>query len=242
MQHMDEWRPSRILAPVLDFFVPDACPVCASALPEAGRDLCEGCAGSVRPLPTPRCTQCGGAADSALEVCGECLRIGRRPWRHAVSVFPYGDTVRELVHRLKYGHQPYLAKLLGRRMGQAWQEHGTGVPDTVVAVPLHWWRHWRRGYNQAALLAEEVSQVLGLPLLPALRRQRATRRQALLDIDRRKANVKGVFAPHPRWSVRGRHVLLVDDVLTTGHTLGEATRTLLAADALAVSVLTAARG
>jgi ComF family protein len=159
-----------------------------------------------------------------------------------VSVFPYGDTVRELVHRLKYGNQPYLAKLLGRRMARAWQEHGTGVPDTVVAVPLHWWRHWRRGYNQAALLAEEVSQVLALPLLPALRRSRATRRQALLDIERRKANVRGVFAPRPRWSVRGRHVLLVDDVLTTGHTLGEATRTLLAADALAVSVLTAARG
>jgi ComF family protein len=181
-------------------------------------------------------------ADSALAVCGECLEIGARPWRHAVSVFPYGGTVRELVHRLKYRDQPYLARFLGRRMAEAWQEHGTGVPDAVVFVPLHWRRRLGRGYNQAALLAEEVSEALGLPLLPALRRTRATQRQALLDIDRRKANVKGVFAQRSRWPVRGRHVLLLDDVLTTGHTLGEAAETLLAADALAVSILTVARG
>lgn len=231
-----------MVARMAGFFVPDACPVCAGALPGAGGDLCPGCATLLVELPLPRCSQCGGAADSALAVCGECLRNGPRRWRHAVSVFAYGGTVRDLVHRLKYGGQPYLARFLGRRMARAWEAHGTGVPDAVVPVPLHWWRRLRRGYNQAGLLADEVSQVLGLPLLPALVRTRATRRQALLDIDRRQANVRGVFALRPRWSVRGRHVLLLDDVLTTGHTLGEAARTLHAAGALAVSVLTAARG
>lgn len=224
------------------FFVPDACPVCAGAMGTASGELCPDCARLLVELPEPRCGHCGGAADSALEVCGECLRIGARPWRHAVSVFPYGGVMRELVHRLKYGGQPYLARFLGQRMARAWTTHGTGVPDVVVPVPLHWWRRLRRGYNQAELLAREVADTLGLPLMPALVRTRATRRQALLDIDRRQANVKEVFASRPRWSVRGRHVLLLDDVLTTGHTLGEAARTLHTAGALAVSVLTAARG
>jgi ComF family protein len=227
---------------MVGFFVPLACPVCAGAVPGPAGELCAACAETVRELPLPRCRQCGGAADSALEVCGECLRIGSRPWRHAVSVFPYGGTVRDLVHRLKYGDQPYLARFLGRRMAAAWETHGTGVPEMIVPVPLHWWRRLRRGYNQAALLAEEVGVHLETPVVPALVRTRATCRQALLDIDRRQANVKGVFAPRPRWPVRGRHVLLVDDVLTTGHTLGEAAGTLLAAGALAVSVLSTARG
>ncbi|MBT3290130.1 MAG: ComF family protein [Victivallales bacterium] len=232
----------RIVGSVLGFLVPDACPVCARAMPEPGGDLCAGCAVSLRELPSPRCSQCGGAADSALAVCGECLQTGARPWRHAVSVFAYGGTVRDMVHRLKYGKQPYLAGFLGRRMARAWQAHGTGIPEVVVPVPLHLWRRLRRGYNQAGLLAEQVAQAIDVPVVPALVRARATRRQALLDIDSRKANVKGVFAPRPRWSVAGRHVLLLDDVLTTGHTLGEAARTLCEAGALAVSVLTAARG
>lgn len=224
------------------FFVPDACPVCARAVPGPTGEVCPACAAALRELPRPRCNQCGGAADSALDACGECLCIGARPWRHAVSVFAYGGSVRDLVHRLKYGDQPYLARFLGRCMARAWEEHGTGVPEILVPVPLHWWRRLRRGYNQAALLAEEVAPALGVPVLPALARTRGTRRQALLDIGQRQANVKGVFAPRPRWPVRGRHVLLLDDVLTTGHTLGEAAGTLLAAGALAVSVLTAARG
>ncbi len=232
----------RIGGMAVGFFVPEACPVCAGAAPGPDGELCAACAEGLRELPRPRCGRCGGAADSALDACGECLRLGPRPWRHAVSVFPYGGTVRDLVHRLKYGDQPYLARFLGRRMVRAWEEHGTGVPEIVVPVPLHWWRRLRRGYNQTALLADEVGAGLGIPVLPALVRTRATRRQALLDIDRRQANVRGVFAPRPRWPVRGRHVLLVDDVLTTGHTLGEAAGTLLAAGALAVSVLTTARG
>ena len=225
------WRGvlGRIGENALDFLVPPACPACGRTLPAPGEDLCAGCAAVLRELPLPRCGQCGGAADSAVEVCGECLHEGPRPWRHAVSVFPYGGAVRDMVHRFKYRRQSYLAGFLGRRMAKAWEAHGTGVPELLVPVPLHLWRRLWRGYNQAGLLAAEAGRILGLPVVPALLRTRATRRQALLDIDRRKANVRGVFASRPRWSVAGRHVLLLDDVLTTGHTLGEATRALRAA-------------
>jgi len=146
-----------------------------------------------------------------------------------------------VVHRFKYQGQTFLAPTMATAMVRNWQCHGTGSPDVVVPVPLHWTRHLLRGYNQAALLAERVADDLGLPCRAGLRRRRRTAQQAMLDFERRQQNMDRVFDAASE-GVSGHHVLLVDDVMTTGATLAAASVALTNADAAAVSVLTVARG
>ena len=113
--------------------------------------------------------------------------------------------------------------------------------DCVVPVPLHWHREYQRGFNQA----REIARYLGPPLVEALCRRRATRAQVELAADRRRANVAGAFVARRRWlsgpSVRGKKVLLIDDVSTTGATLEACAQVLKASGASAVFALTAAR-
>lgn len=180
--------------------------------------------------------------DGVLAKCADCLTESVRPWIDAVSVFRFRDMPRKLVHRFKYGGCTYLAPFLGSRMAENWQEHSTAAVDLVVPVPLHWRRLWSRGYNQAGFLADIVGDALGLPVRKALRRVRATDRQALLDINRRRRNIKGAFGTRSKQWIDGRNVLLIDDVITTGSTLSEAVETLLDGGAQSVAILTCARG
>ena len=123
-----------------------------------------------------------------------------------------------VVHALKYGGRPGLADALAGRLARALP--GTLAPDLVSAVPLHPARRRERGYNQAGLLADALSDVLGAPRLEGvLERVRPTRPQARLAPRARRENVADAFlVRRPRW-LEGRHVLIVDDVMTTGATL-----------------------
>lgn len=223
-------------------WMPALCPLCRAAVRPAGAVACDACLDALAVLPRPRCPACGGGRDGVLAQCSECLQFGERPWQHAVSAFVFRDAVRQAVHRLKYQGDPAVVPVLAAAMAADWQEHGREAVDVVTPVPLHWWRQCCRGYNQAELLARQVAGRLGLPCERLLRRRRHTAQQARLAAEARPANVQDVFARRRGARIAGRHVLLVDDVLTTGATLGEAARVLTAAQAAKVSVLTAARG
>ena len=163
---------------------------------------------------------------------------------------PYEGRLRDIIHAFKYDQRRSLARPLAALMREA----GRGVlegADVVVPVPLHWWRRRRRGFNQAALLAEH----LGLPVRHALRRGRWTSPQAGLHAAERRTNVAGAFglAWRDRWPrvraaaglvprpLAGLIVVLIDDVTTTGATGEACARVLRAAGAREVRVLTAAR-
>lgn len=237
------WRGAgRIVTAAGRELMPALCPLCRAVPRPAGATLCGACRDALAALPAQRCTLCGGGQDGVLEVCSECLRFGERPWGHAVSAFPFRGAVREAVHRLKYQGGTAVVPFLGSAMAENWRQYGCSGPAVIVAVPLYWTRQWGRGYNQAELLARYVGAELGLPCERLLRRRRRTAQQAMLDMDARRRNVRGVFAAARRARTAGRRVLLVDDVMTTGATLGEAARTLGDAGVAAVSVLTAARG
>ena len=230
------------LAAARDEMMPALCPLCRAVPRRAEECACAVCREALGGLPRPRCPLCGGGRDGVLEVCSECLQIGVRPWAHAVSAFPFRGAVREAVHRLKYQGGTAMVPLLGSAMAEDWRRYGQGEPEVIVPVPLHWTRQWGRGYNQAELLARYVGGELGLPCERLLRRRRRTAQQAMLDRAARRGNVRGVFAQARGARAAGRHVLLVDDVMTTGATLGEAARVLGDAAVATVSVLTAARG
>jgi ComF family protein len=156
---------------------------------------------------------------------------------------PFVGTVRRALHDLKYAGEQRLAEPLGRAVARRWARAAAGG-DLIVNVPVHDARLRRRGYDQAALVAQVAARELGLPHAPILRRTRATTAQFDLGRDDRAGNVRGAFAladGAPPHALLGRWVVLVDDVVTTGATLSACARPLLDAGALGVSAIAVAR-
>jgi ComF family protein len=160
----------------------------------------------------------------------------------AVSGFEFGGEIREIIHRFKYQGHVCLAPFLAESMCLNWARFGAGLPDVMVPVPMHRWKELWRGYNQAELLARQISQLMNLPLCCGLRRTGRQRQQAQLRVEERQENVRNAFRATSTGRLADRHVLLVDDVFTTGATLTAATVALRAAGVRQVSVLTVAKG
>jgi ComF family protein len=188
------------------------------------------------------CRACGTPFQNRfpLDEEGRCAlcRNGLRGFDAAYCYGVYGGVLRRLIHLFKYRKvrsleaplADYLLRTLPREVRF----------DAIVAVPLHWRRRWRRGFNQCELLAREVSRRTGIPVAKALRRPRASKAQAGLTLAARRHNVKmGSFSVAA--DVAGQSVLLVDDVLTTGSTAAACALALKRAGALRVSVITVAR-
>jgi ComF family protein len=171
--------------------------------------------------------------------CALC-RSGLRGFDAAYCFGSYDGTLRELIHLFKYGGISTLARPLGGFLSAALPRDERF--DAVVPVPLHWWRRWRRGFNQSELLAREIARRIGAPMSAALRRVRPTPAQAGLSNAARRRNVAGAFrARRASKALTGRNVLLVDDVMTTGSTAAACASVLKRAGAARVALLAAAR-
>lgn len=149
-------------------------------------------------------------------------------FERVICLGPYDGLLRELILRLKQAAGEGVAEVLG----QLWVEHSRDRlrelgGDFVIPVPLHWRRRWARGYNQSAILADCLARNLGLPCRPRwLRRIRFTPSQTEQSASTRRDNVRDAFRACPHPALKGRTVLLVDDVVTTGSTASEAARAL----------------
>lgn len=233
-----------------DLVFPPFCPLCRARL-DAGRHdpLCARCWQGLERLEPPYCRICGrplpslepGRASEGSP-CEPCRRR-RPPYAYARAAALYGERVREALHALKFGGRAALARPLGDLLAAAGDRM---VPrpavDCLVPVPLYPSREAERGFNQSLLLARRVARRWRIRVeARALRRTRATRAQTELGPAERRRNVRGAFALARPATVAGRHVLLVDDVFTTGATVSECARVLVAAGARAVGVLTVAR-
>ncbi len=177
-------------------------------------------------------------------VCQACTERPPR-YRKARAALHYNQIGKDLVTGFKYRHALWLEPLLIDLLEAAVLGHFSGdVYDAVVPVPLHPVKRRERGYNQSALLAAGLSRRLGLPLMGGrtLLRLRPTPSQTRLTARQRLTNVKGAFGTLRPAAWTGKRVLLVDDVMTTGATVSACAEVLLNAGAVAVDVLTVARG
>jgi ComF family protein len=223
----------------LDFLLPASCLACGSVAGGLGLGLCAACLRRLREAPQPACNVCGRAVPGGQR-CGQCLDrdVG---YRRLLAGWLYTAPCDRVLTALKFRGLEYLGADLARRLARRFRGDLTRC-DLVVAIPLHWSRRLRRGYNQAERLASPLARELGLPLVPALRRRRRTRPQTSLGRGERLAALTGAFVLG-RQAARlgGAEVILVDDVATTGATLAAAAATLLAAGARGVTALVAAR-
>ena len=171
-------------------------------------------------------------------LCALCRR-GLRGFDAAYCFGSYEGVLRELIHLYKYGRIKTLAKPLGDLLAQALPRDERF--DAVVPVPLHWRRHWQRGFNQSELLARRIARSSGIPVVNALRREKPTATQASLSITGRGRNVTGAFKCKRTSLMEGRRILLIDDVMTTGATAASCALALKRAGAFRVALLTVAR-
>lgn len=197
-------------------------------------------------LAPPRCAACDAPVALMAAFCPACAETTERARdadSDAVAAFVYGGAIARAIARFKYEQRPDLARPLGDLLWRAVQPRARALGGSIVVpVPLHRARLAERGYNQAALLAARIARPLGAPLLPlALARIRDTSQQAKLDRTARLANMALAFRVRAPARVRGRPVLLVDDVWTTGATLGACARVLLEAQASSVTLAVVAR-
>jgi ComF family protein len=216
-----------------------------AALDLAFPATCSGCGREGQPL----CAACLPALDARLALPGG-TPIGLAadlpaPLLQLEWCAPFAGPIRDALHDLKYAGERRLAEPLGAAVARRWCRVGTGA-EVVVPVPVHAERERQRGYDQAALVAAVAARELGLPYLRALERGRATIAQFELGRDERGANVAGAFRLRAgergvAAAVRGRWILLLDDVVTTGSTLAACGRTLVDAGGLAVSAIAVAR-
>ncbi len=203
---------------VLDLVFPPRCQVCgaADAFP-----LCGECWARFPRISWPVCDVCGRPLRGPPDLVFTCVPCRRRREPLRVRAFGrYDGPLREAVHALKYRGKLGLVEPLGRGLAEvAAQDPRLSGVDAIVPVPLHPRREGQRGFNQAEELARVVSVQLGRPVRKALVRVRDTPSQTELDEDQRRRNVREAFAVRGR--VDGLRLLLVDDVVTTGSTLGE---------------------
>ena len=228
-----------------DLLLPATCGACAAA--EVAADgLCGPCGQRLLAMVAlPYCPRCGATVGPNIPVredgCAACPpTLGR--FAQVIRLGPYAPPLRQAIRELKYRRLEALLGRLGELLAMAVEARlGEYPADVVVPVAMHWRRRWSRGFDHAAALARRLARRLDLPLGNELVRVRHTPPQARLSRTARIEMIRGAFAVRSAAAIEGAHVLLVDDVTTTGATAGEATRMLLNAGALRVTLVVVAK-
>lgn len=229
-----------IIAQVFKRLWPGYCILCRTASHTA-RDLCleceallprifRGCHSCAIPLPV----------ESQKDYCGDCLQ-SVLIFHQARALFVYSCPIDQLIMDLKFNYQLVVAKVLGELMADKMQEsYGSSLPNVIMPIPLHLQRLRERGFNQALELARPISLALGVPLdYHSCRRPKATDPQTGLSAKVRAQNMRRAFTVHK--DLTGQTICLIDDVMTTGHTVNAASRALMKQGATKIDVWCCAR-
>lgn len=228
---------------MVDFALPARCPGCGTITVEQDQ-FCTTCWQKLQLLSQPACATCDLPLPFSGHEGAQCASCMADPPRHSgiKAAVAYGDIARDIVLQLKHGGKIGVARLVAYML----RRHLDAIPEQalIVPVPLHWTRLWRRRYNQSALIAQELARLAHAEHVPdLLQRVRRTSPLGGLGARARAAMVKGAFRLHPKRGskLKGRAVVLVDDVYTSGATTDACVSTLLKGGAQSVTIFCWAR-
>lgn len=223
-------------ASALDFLLPRHCLLCEDT---GGNDgLCEPCRGDL-PWLDRTCRHCALPLPRDSDLCGHCLSNPPR-FDRCRAAFRYAPPVDRLVGQFKNQRWLPAGGLLTRLLAERLRQSGEPMPEAIAAVPLHWRRQLRRGFNQAAFVAEKLATELNIPLVKVAKRRQPTAKQQQLGRRERLRNLQDAFVARPEF-VGDRHLAIVDDVVTTGATTEALSQQLKKAGARRVEVWALAR-
>ena len=226
---------------IISYIFPDICSLCKENSSFDDTYICKPCLEKLEFTPESSCSLCSAPIDTLLNLCHQCIN-GNRPWIYGSAPLLFKGQSREVIHKFKYNSQLVLSRFLVKEMIQSINKEELSNIQCVTAVPMHWFKKMRRGFNQAELLAQAISEKLGIPYFELLKRKSKAPAQALKNKSQRKQNIRHIFELNEKQKVPEGTILLVDDVLTTGATLTACSKVLLDNGARGIYVLTAARG
>ncbi|MBI3735370.1 ComF family protein [Candidatus Sumerlaeota bacterium] len=221
----------------MDLLYPPACPLCQVRLNHVEQILCDPCREKLLPIHTWRCPRCGATGDGPTPTPGHPCPKCPPPDAHykgVLSCVRYNDLTGTCVQLFKYQRRLEMGRVMGDLMAARLSEPLLALDERIqwiVPVPLHWTRRAVRGFNQSQILARRLADAIKLPLVPALRRIKRTKMQTRIPKEKREENVRGAFAMAPKIRLPPPGILIVDDVVTSGHTLNECARVLTLAGA-----------
>lgn len=236
---MDIHRVYKSLINIQQYLFPGQCLLCLDPVP-GGHQLCAPCISEL-PHNSCHCDRCGKPLPVSTSLCGECQK-SPPPYDSIRTLYRYEPPIDRLIQQMKYNGKLHLARLLGEQLATAvpaWISQ-TGRPDLVVPVPLHSSRLRHRGFNQSIEIARQATRRLGIGLeIDGVERTRKTLPQTELPLEKRRTNIRGAFSLDT--DVRDISIAIVDDVITSGHTVGELARVLKRGGASRVDVWGIAR-
>ncbi|MFR2470930.1 MAG: ComF family protein [Lachnospira sp.] len=210
-----------------DVLYPPACPICGKPRVVKNKkrlDICPWCLDKITYVDEPTCIKCGKALDDDREYCQDCMKT-EHIYDQAVSLYEYSDGIKQSIYRFKYHNKREYAAIYAREIERmcgmvirAWR------PDVIIPVPIHESKLKQRGYNQAELIADELSGSMGIPINNKyIMRIRKTTPMKELSNEERVKNLQNAFQICNN-SIRYNKVLIVDDIYTTGATVDACAR------------------
>lgn len=232
---------------LINLLYPAHCASCGRSLESTSeKGVCDLCLIKIRRNPLPYCGSCGRSLEVAEDTCTECREM--LPYFSAArSCCIYEDCLKELVHKFKYNNRRVLSGVFTAIMLDYLRDNPDIIDgaEIITFIPLHYRRLGERSFNQSELLASYIGRELGIPVLGCLEKTGITKNQNELSRHERLRNISGAFRIKrniERAILTGSDILVIDDIMTTGATLNEASRILISAGARKVRCLTLARG
>ncbi len=230
-----------LIAGFADFFFPRYCIVCQEKLTDKENVCCLKCFKKMKRIEEPKCKICGGTIRGKIKnnLCPSCPDPPVY-FKFAASVFFYNLVPGTIIKSIKYKGRDDAASLAGKIMAAYFNENlSNNKFDFIIPVPLHKLRFTMRGYNQAELLSYQISKYTKIPMIKdVLIRIKFTKKQSLIPIEDRKSNIKDAFSIWSKEIIKGKNILLIDDIMTTGSTVNECSKELVVSGANEVTVFT----
>ncbi|MCR5720436.1 MAG: ComF family protein [Lachnospiraceae bacterium] len=226
---------------VLQYLYPLRCPACDRIVKPYGENICPECLGKFKLIAMPRCTVCGKKLWEEKDVCDDCA-VRERKFEKGISLYEY-DSVADAIYRFKYEGRAEYGEYFGKELARLCGPFIKSLkPDMLIPVPLSREKLGKRGYNQAALLAEECGKKLGIPCEENMViRENSTAPLKKLGFAGRQINLKNAFIMAQN-GVKSKRVVVIDDIFTTGSTIEAMASVLYEAGAEAVYFVTLASG